>query len=113
MAQQDLAAIEKQVEKLVGSCVDDIKDQLKRSNEVIVKRVQSLAKEVNNVRVPQSMDENEIKAIPNTIKQIMEKSNAKIRGGVVEVKLEVRVEHGDKKLTVSGHGISTTAGFGG
>jgi 3-methyladenine DNA glycosylase AlkC len=107
-----LAAFEKQIDKLVATCVEDINKQLKQVGEGIKERVVKLANEVKGVRIPQGVDDKELQDIPSKVKQIVDKHNAKIREGVVKVRLEVSVEAGEDEVWTGVYGIAgPLAGF--
>ena len=101
-----LAAFEKQIDTLVASCVDDINKDLKQASEGIKERVVNLAKDVKRVRIPQGVGDEELTKIPGKVKEIVAKYNAKIREGVVKVRLEVSVEAGEEEVWTGVYGIA-------
>ena len=55
MAKSGLESVEKDIDKLLASCVDDINKELKGCHQTIMKRVQSCAKKPRRsaFRIPQ------------------------------------------------------------
>ena len=105
MAKTDLAAFEKQVDQHCASCVDDLVKELKRCNGAIIKRVGVLAKEINSIRVPKAMTEDELKEIPGRVDEIMKKHNASLEKGLLTVLLKVSVDAEERTVWVDTHGI--------
>ena len=109
MSKQDLAAYEKQVDKLVASCVDDIGKEVKHCKEAVLKRAQSLVKEIRGVKVSKGIDEKELNEIPDRIEEIVKKNNAKLKEGLVELRVvNVTVDVKEKEVWVAGSGIGGT-----
>jgi hypothetical protein len=105
MSNSDLAALEKQIDKLCSGCVDEIGKEIKRCADTIEKQVRALAKEVRAIRIPDSMSEKELNELPGRVDQILKKNNARLKEGLARVIFQVSVDVEDKSIWVDKHGI--------
>lgn len=100
----NLAAYEKQIDKLIAKAVEDVIKELKTVSEVITRRVGVLATEVGNVKVPQGIGDKDLEEIPTTIKELLARHNGKFAQGLVKLKLEPKVDGGE--VSVNAFGIA-------
>ena len=106
MSKQDLAAYEKQADKLIASCVDDIAKELKSCKEAVIKRAERLVKELRGIRVPKGIDEKELNQIPDRIQEMVKNHNAKLSPGLADLRIvDLTVDVQKKEVHVPGSGI--------
>src|SRR5688572_30186323 len=105
MGKADLAAYEKQVDKLCASCLDDVLKELTSCKNVIKKRIETLAKEIKGVRVPKALTDDELNEIPGKLGEILKKHNAAVNK-VLQVTVDVKVDEQKKTVQVTSYGLS-------
>jgi hypothetical protein len=105
MAKSGLESVEKDIDKLLASCVSDIRNELKSCHNTISKRVESLAKDAKGVRIPDSVKEDELKALADKVDAMVKKHNEQLDRTLIQISFQVRLDEGDKNVHVSSYGL--------
>jgi hypothetical protein len=110
MSRQDIVNFETEVDKHCGAWVQAIAAELAHVKTVIETQTKALTKKITSIPVAQTMDEDELKQIPDRVNEILKQNSVRV-SDIVKLTLDMKVDLKKKKVKDGGYNYSTPAGL--
>ena len=103
MAKVEIVKFETSVDKLCADWVLEVAKQLTDVREAVGKRTEALGKAIEKLPAPQKVTDDELNELPARINEIVKENSVRLKG-VIEMKVDMRIDGKAKKIEYRGYG---------